>query len=139
MYDNVVLLQEQCLLVIAKREKQNYTIFINKFLSNTIHAAERARLSGMVITGSTSSDGKGTELHRDQSNVSDCTRKYTNQAYPVCQDIIAIPISSDQSWQHVKISTIDYLMLCEVEVFAGKPYIKLICIAHGHNLCLLDV
>jgi len=74
----------------------------------------------MVITGSTSIDGNGTELHRDQSNVANCSGEYTNQAYPVCQDIIMIPISSDQSWRYVKISTTDYLMLCEVEVFAGK-------------------
>ena len=94
----------------------------------------------MVINGSTSTDGSETELYRDKSNVENCTGKYTNPAYTVCQDIIAIPISSDQSWRYVKISTTDYLMLCEVEVFAGKPcYIKLICIAHRHKLCLLDV
>ena len=109
------------------------------YLSNTIYTAERARLSGMVINGSTSTDGSGTELYRDQSNVKNCTGKYTNTAYPVCLNIITIPISSDQSWRYVKISTTDYLMLCEVEVFAGKPSdIKLICIAHGHK-CLLDV
>ena len=94
----------------------------------------------MVITGSTIINGNGTELHRDNSNVTDCTGKYTNTAYPVCQNIIAITISSAQSWRYVKISTTDSLMLCEVEVFAGKPcYIKLIYIAHGHKLCLLVV
>ena len=95
------------------------------------HAVARARLSGMVITGSTSTDGSGTELHRDQSNVADCTGKYTDPAYPVCLDIITIPISSKQSWRYVKISTTDYLMLCEVEVFAGKLfYILLISNVH---------
>jgi len=91
-----------------------------------LHAGERARLSGMVISGSISTDGNGTELYRDLSNVADCTGKYTNVAYPVCLDMIRIPISNDQSWRYVKISTTDYLMLCEVEVFAGKHcYIKL--------------
>jgi len=85
-----------------------------------LHAGERARLSGMVITGSISADGNGTELHRDESNVIDCSGKYTNQSYPACLDIIMIPVFSDQSWRYVKISTTNYLMLCEVEVFAGK-------------------
>ena len=96
----------------------------------------------MVISGSHNTNENGTELHRDQSNVEDCIGIYTNPLFPVCQYIIAIPISSDQSWRYVKISTTDYLTLCEVEVFAGKHcymYIKLMCIAHGHKLCLLDV
>jgi len=98
------------------------------------HAAVRARLSGMVITGSTSTDGSGRELHRDNSNVENCAGKYTDQRYPACLDIIRIPISSDQSWRYVKISTTDYLTLCEVEVFAGKRcYIKLKPIALYHS------
>jgi len=80
----------------------------------------------MVITGSNIIPDNGTELHRDKSNVSDCTGIYTNPAHPVCLDIIRIAISSDQSWRYVKIATTDYLMLCEVEVFAGTHcYIKL--------------
>jgi len=98
-----------------------------------LYAAERARLSGLVITGSTSAGESGTELHRDQSNVTDCTGKYTNIAYPVCLDIIWIPKSNDQLWRYVKISITDYLMLCEVEVFAGKHcYMKLKPIVLDH-------
>ena len=82
-------------------------------------SALRARLSGMVITGSISTDGNRTELHRDMSNVTDCFGKYTLPAFPACLDIITVPISSDQSLRYVKISTTDYLMLCEVEVFTG--------------------
>jgi len=94
----------------------------------------------MVITGSISTDGKGTELHRDQSNVTDCDEKYTNPAYPVCPNIIAISISSNQSWRYVKMSTKNYLMLCEVKAFAGKTcYIKLISIVHLLCVGLLDV
>ena len=84
-----------------------------------LHAAARARLSGMVITGSTSTDVRGTELYRDTSNVYECAGKYTDPAYPVCQDIIPIPITSSLSWQYITISITDYLALCEVEVFAG--------------------
>ena len=82
------------------------------------HAAVRARLSGMKITGSTSTEER--VLHQDTSNVDDCDGKYTDPAYPVCQDVIQIPITSSLSWRSVKISTKDYLMLCEVEVFAGR-------------------
>jgi len=97
------------------------------------HAADRARLSGMVITGSTSTVGNGTELHNDKSNVKNCAGKYTDQRYPACLDNIMIPMSSDQSWRYVKISTTDYLMLCEVEVFAGKHcHIKLKPIVLDH-------
>jgi len=85
-----------------------------------LYAAVRARLSGIVITGSTNRYGSGAVLHRDQSNVDDCDGKYINQTYPVCLDIIAIPVTSNQSLRYVKIATTDYLMLCEVEVFAGK-------------------
>jgi len=98
------------------------------------YVAVRARLSGMVITGSISADGRGTELYRDSSNVADCTDKYTNPAYPVCQDIITIPVSMDDV-RYVKISTTDYLTLCEVEVFAGiQGYIKQKPIVFQHDL-----
>jgi len=82
-------------------------------------SGDRARLSGMVINGFSTIDGKKTELHRDKSDIDNCTGQYTNTNYPVCQDIIMIPLSTDEV-RYVKISTTDYLTLCEVEVFAGK-------------------
>jgi len=93
-------------------------IFVNIY--GLFHAATRARLSGMLIIGSTSPHGKGTVMHQDVSYVYDCDGKYTNPAYPVCQDIIPIPITSSLSWRYVTISTNNYLMLCEVEVFGGN-------------------
>jgi len=103
-----------------------------------LHAASRARLSGMVITGSTRPHGSGTELHRDTSNVADCKGKYTDKAYPVCQDIIWISITGDQILRYVKISTKSYLTLCEVEVFGGKFSNCFITYFSGRN-CIVFV
>jgi len=79
----------------------------------------------MVINGSFSEADGEEVLFRDTSTIDDCSGKYTNTDYIICLDIINITVSNNQSLQFVKISTTDYLMLCEVEVYAGND--TLVC------------
>jgi len=78
----------------------------------------------MVITGSSTAGGR-TELYKDKSNINDCTGKYTNTSVPVCNDTILIPLSNKYV-RDVLIATTNYLMLCEVEVFAGEVCFKIV-------------
>jgi len=79
----------------------------------------------MVISGSSSQAGSEEVLFRDTSNIDGCKENYTNPDYIVCLDIININVSNNQLLQYVKISTTNYLMLCEVEVYAGND--TLVC------------
>jgi len=82
--------------------------------------AERARLSGMIITG-IGADNLETQLYQDTSSITKCgNNDYIDVGTSVCSDIITISISSDRLLRYIQISTTDYLNLCEVQVFAGK-------------------
>ena len=57
-------------------------------------------------------------LHQDASTMTKCI-SYVSQGSDICGDVIDIPVNNMTAFQHVKITTPDYLTLCEVEVFTG--------------------
>jgi len=59
-------------------------------------------------------------LHHDASTKKTCI-SYASQGSEICGDVIDIPVDNTSPFQYVKITTPDYLTLCEVEVFAGMP------------------
>jgi len=81
---------------------------------------ERARLTGMWIIGTTVTNGSETLLYQDTSNVRNCSGHYVPSGLSVCSDIMTIPISGHHLVRFVAIYTANFLMLCEVQVFAGK-------------------
>ena len=91
------------------------------FIPNTV---ARTRLRGMVITGIISLDVNGNQLYKDTSTKTSCST-YPKEGTSVCSDIIKISIISNQLARFIKISTTDYLNLCEVQVFAGKPTFRI--------------
>jgi len=78
----------------------------------------RTRLNGMLIHGGLTKDGVFTQLYRDTSNAPSCSvfRDYGDN---VCDDVILIPITSQQKVRFLKISA-TWVTICEVQVFAGE-------------------
>jgi len=73
----------------------------------------RHRLSGMVIQG----DGK--DIYTDQSHKTSCPWNSPYSGLDVCSAVIMIPIEY-AFVRYLKISTANFLTLCEVEVYQGK-------------------
>ena len=57
-------------------------------------------------------------LHEDTSTKTECI-SFVSQGSDICGDVIDIPVNNTSPFQSVKITTPNYLTLCEVEVFAG--------------------
>ena len=57
-------------------------------------------------------------LHEDTSTKKTCI-SYDSQGSAICGDVLDIPVNNMPPFQYVKITTPDYLTLCEVEVFTG--------------------
>ena len=91
--------------------------------SNTLDY--RTRMNGMLIHGGLTKDGFFTQLYRDTSNAESCS-VYRDYGDSICDDVILIPITSQQKVRYLKISA-KVVTLCEVQVFAGK------CIACKSN------
>ena len=68
----------------------------------------------MTIRGLTEVDNDGVQLYHDTKG---CVTGGVGPS--VCDDVIKIPILKHQPVRYVKILTSNYLMLCEVQVFAG--------------------
>ena len=83
----------------------------------------RTRLNGMLIHGGLTKDGVFTQLYQDASNAEFCS-VYRDYGDNVCDDVILIPITSQQNIRFLKISANSYLTVCELQVFAGE------CIAY---------
>jgi len=81
----------------------------------------RKLLNGMSITGS-ASNGNRTQLYKDASDVWTCDGRYQHAGSSVCSDIITIPINHDRLIRNITISDVGNIILCEVEVFAGKRF-----------------
>jgi len=81
----------------------------------------RTRMNGMLIHGGLTKDGVFTQLYRDTSNAESCS-VYRDYGDSVCDDVILIPITSQQTFRYLKISA-KIVTLCEVQVFAGKCYV----------------
>jgi len=96
--------------VIVPFHQYNYTIF------NII--GDRARLSGMHITGTSSQDDSETQLYQDTSTIKACFT-YPESGTSVCSDVITLPVGITERVRYVNISVLNWLMLCEVQVFAG--------------------
>ena len=45
---------------------------------------------------------------------------YGTEGKSPCDDVLLLPIMNTQLFQYIKISTANYLQLCEVQIFAGK-------------------
>jgi len=79
----------------------------------------------MLIHGGLTKDGVFTRLYQDASNAESCNA-YRDYGDNVCDDVILIPITSQQKVRYLKISA-KWVTVCEVQVFAGK------CIACKNN------
>jgi len=82
----------------------------------------------MRIQGFTWPRFLGFDINGFDANGTSCTTDNARlNGSSVCDDAILIPITSWRNVQFVKISANDtVLTLCEVQVFAGKPYNNLI-------------
>jgi len=78
----------------------------------------------MRIQGLTRSREVGFDINAFDADGTSCTNDNARlNGSSVCDDVILIAIKSMQEVQFVKISADDnVLTLCEVQVFAGKPY-----------------
>ena len=74
----------------------------------------------MSIVGYIIETGSSEILYQDAGTTNSCMNSYPNVGTSICADVILILINSTQPFRLVKISTSDYLMLCEVEIFAGN-------------------
>jgi len=63
-----------------------------------------------------------SQMYKDTSSITRCI--YVESGTNICSDVIAIELAGQDLVRYFKISTTDYLMLCEVEVFAGKNSLK---------------
>jgi len=79
---------------------------------------ERTRLSGMRIKGDR------RLIYKDPSQKQTCSWSYPLEGTDVCSDVISIPLNGP-SVQKIKISTDNFLTLCEVKVFGGIEFILL--------------
>jgi len=84
--------------------------------SNTL--VHRTRMNGMLIHGGLIKDGVFTHLYRDTSNAESCS-VYRDYGDSICDDVILIPITSQQKVRYLIISA-KVVTLCEVQVFAGE-------------------
>jgi len=79
---------------------------------------DRARLSGMEITGAAFSGPSGI-LYKDPTNITACNGVYGYSGQSPCDDVIEIPINTSYYAQFLTITTASFLTLCEVQIFAG--------------------
>jgi len=79
---------------------------------------ERTRLSGMQIKGD------GHFIYEDPPPKITWCSSYPPEGMDVCSDVIRIPLNGT-SVRKLKMSTYDYLTLCEVQVFGGIEVIFL--------------
>ena len=74
----------------------------------------------MQIGGYTSPGGFFVSLYQDDESKTTCESKdYNDTGTSICGDILLIPITSTGVFSILRISTANYLTLCEVQVFAG--------------------
>jgi len=81
----------------------------------------RKYLSGLIISGSQAISDSSIVLYTNNTNVPACTngmfRSYGDHA---CDDVILIPVTSEQHVRYVTILTYTVVTTCEVQIFAGK-------------------
>jgi len=87
-------------------------------------------MKGMLIHGGLIKDGVFTQLYRDTSNAEICS-VFRDHGNSVCDDVILIPITSQQTFRYLKISAKN-VALCEVQVFAGE------CLACKNDVIIGD-
>ena len=71
--------------------------------------------------------GDAIRLYKDNSSLERCEiRKYGDH---VCDDIILVPVNSQQRVRYITLSAEDYVhvVLCEVQIFAGKSLYYYYC------------
>jgi len=73
----------------------------------------RDRLSGMVV------QGDGRDIYTDHSHKTTCSWNSQHSGLDVCSAVIMIPIEY-AFVRYLNISTVNFLTLCEVEVYEGK-------------------
>ena len=73
----------------------------------------------MIITGSEDTGSDAIYLYKDNRSLSNCT-EFRSYGDNVCDDVILIPVSSEQHVRYVTISTNTVVTTCEVQIFAGN-------------------
>jgi len=108
------IMKKTCVLLNLYNETKRARSKYNAYIQNILFADNRARLSGMLVTGN------GVILYKDDSTKTSCS-SYPAEGTDVCSDVIRIPIETASAVQHLTIATnASYLTLCELEVFAGN-------------------
>ena len=75
----------------------------------------------MQIDGYTSHGGAYVRLYQDDGSKTTCgSNDYGDRGTNICGDILMIPITNTGVFSILRISTANYLTLCEVQVFAGR-------------------
>ena len=78
----------------------------------------------MRVFGYTGEPRTYEELYRDNGKTTYCG-SYGREGTNICDDLLAIPINSTNTYHTVGIETPNFLTLCEVEVFGGIIYLRL--------------
>ena len=73
----------------------------------------------MVINGSVDNGGDAIILYEDKTSSHQCS-EYREYGDHVCDDVILVPVNSQQKVRYITISSAAFVMLCEVQIFAGK-------------------
>jgi len=79
---------------------------------------ERARLKGMTISGREALGSVEVSLYRDDGDATTCSDAKSFGS-SVCDDVVLIPVNSGTEVQYLTIAVNNFLMLCEVQIFAG--------------------
>ena len=74
----------------------------------------------MVINGSVDIGGDAIRLYEDNTSLDECS-EYREYGDHVCDDVILVPVNSQQKVRYVTVSAERTVLLCEVQIFAGKP------------------
>jgi len=73
----------------------------------------------MVINGSVDIGGDVIILYEDNTSLDECT-EYREYGDHVCDDVILVPVTSLQRVRYITVSSEKHVILCEVQIFAGK-------------------
>ena len=84
-----------------------------------LFSLDRIYLRGMVINGSVDIGGDVIILYKDNTSLGYCS-EYREYGDHVCDDVILVPVKSQQRVRYLTVSAKEYVIVCEVQIFAGK-------------------
>jgi len=85
-----------------------------------LFSLDRKHLRGMVINGSVDIGGDVIILYKDNTARSHRCSEYREYGDHVCDDVILVPVKSQQRVRYLTVSAKEFVIVCEVQIFAGK-------------------